>query len=358
MITLEFLPARFGDSIWIEYGDEDNINRILIDGGTGGTRHDIRKKINNLPEDQRMFELMVVTHIDKDHIAGVLGLLEDEEDLSFQVGDFWFNAFNHLPEETDEDEAFSARQGERLSEAIRKHNIPWNTAFDGKAVVIDPDGLPRIELPGGMKLTLLSPTTEHLMKLRPKWESEVEAASMIPSGAIENEDENEDEDESFSATDIPDVDALAQTSFTEDTSVANGSSIAFLAEFEGTSILFCGDAFPSQILDALNTISPEVNMDLDLVKISHHGSSGSTSPELLDKLNCKKYIISTNGSTFKHPKSDTISRIIKSAGEHTHLIFNYKSDINKVWNSSSLKEQYGYTTTYPPNGEEGVKFSL
>ena len=48
----------------------------------------------------------------------------------------------------------------------------------------------------------------------------------------EEEDvEIEDEDEGFGATDFPDVNALANAPFKEDTSVANGSSIAFLAEY-------------------------------------------------------------------------------------------------------------------------------
>lgn len=358
MIKLEFLPARFGDSIWLEYGDDQITNRILIDGGTGGTRHNIRKKINRLAEEHREFELVVVTHIDKDHIAGILGLLEDENDLSFKIQDFWFNAFKHLPEEeVQEEEDFGAKQGERLSDAILKHKINWNGTFNGDAIVIDSEELPQVELAGGMKLTLLSPTTEHLLKLRPKWVKEVEAAGMIPGGAPVEDDED-DEDESFGVSEMPDVDELAQASFTEDTSLANGSSIAFLAEFQGTKILFCGDAYPSQVLKALNTIDPDNKIDLDLVKISHHGSSGSTSPELLEKLNCKKYIISTSGSTFHHPKSDTISRIIKSADPDAHLIFNYKSDINEIWNLNGLKQKHKYTTAYPKEGEEGIEILL
>ncbi|WP_299887068.1 MBL fold metallo-hydrolase [uncultured Lacinutrix sp.] len=357
MINLEFLPARFGDCIWIEYGDNQTTHRILIDGGTAGTRHNIRKRIEELPEDQRSFDLMVVTHIDKDHIAGILGLLEDEDELPFKIKDFWFNAFKHLPEEAEEDESFGAKQAERLTESILKHTITWNGAFNGGAVVMNLDELPEIEIPGGMKLTLLSPTAEHLMKLRPKWIKEVEDAGMIPGGVL-IEDDILDDDEGFGATEIPNIDAIAQTPFNEDTSVANGSSIAFLAEFEETKILFCGDAFPSQVLQALNVISPEKKIDLDLVKISHHGSSGSTNSELLEKLNCRNYVISTSGSTFHHPKADTISRIIKSSGDGAHLIFNYKSDINEIWDLNILKTQHNYTTTYPPNGEEGIKITL
>ena len=361
MIKLKFLPARFGDCIWIEYGDEQNLNRILIDGGTAGTRHDIKAMIESLPEDERHFELMVVTHIDKDHIAGILGLLE-ENDLGFKVRDFWYNGFKHLTEVeevvNEDDEDFGAKQGEHLTQAILKHDISWNGDFNNKAVVVDSDILPEITLPGGMLLTLLSPTPALLEDLKPKWVREVTKANMVPGGVPPVEDEEEDEDESFGIGDIPDVNALAQTAFHEDHSEANGSSIAFLATFNDTSILFCGDAFPSQLVKALNIIKPDDKIDIDLMKVSHHASSHNTSPELLEKINCSHYIISTNGSTFKHPKADTISRILKTSGAGTRLIFNYKSSINEVWDLNFLKNTHNYDTIYPETGIDGIEIEL
>ena len=282
MLKLKFLPARFGDCIWIEYGDEHNSNYILIDGGTAGTRHEIKALIEQLPEDKRCFELIVVTHIDKDHIAGILGLMK-EDDLGFKVRDFWYNGFKHLTHENEiidiNDEHFGAKQGEHLTQAIIKHNISWNGDFNNNAIIVK-DALPKIMLPGGMELTLLSPTPELLEDLKPKWVNEVTKAGMVP-GSIPNLDEDNNdhnEEEVFGNQNIPDVDILAQNSFNEDESEANGSSIAFLAKFNSKSILFCGDAFPSQIVKALNIIDSNNKIDLDLMKVSHHGSSHSTSP--------------------------------------------------------------------------------
>ena len=70
-------------------------------------------------------------------------------------------------------------------------------------------------------------------------------------------------------------------------------------------------------------------------------------PALLEKINCKNYIISTNGSTFKHPKADTMSRIIKISGPGTRLIFNYKSSINEIWDLNFLKTTHNYDAIYP-----------
>ena len=73
---IDMLPARRGDCLWIEYGDPTQPHRLLIDGGTGGTRRTIAKRLRDLPPDQRRLDLLVITHVDADHIAGMLELLE------------------------------------------------------------------------------------------------------------------------------------------------------------------------------------------------------------------------------------------------------------------------------------------
>ena len=35
--TLEMLPARHGDCLWLEYGDDEGTSRIVVDGGPVGT---------------------------------------------------------------------------------------------------------------------------------------------------------------------------------------------------------------------------------------------------------------------------------------------------------------------------------
>ena len=75
MFRIGMLPAEHGDSLWIEYGDTAKPNRILIDCGTDATYREIRKRLKKLKEKDRHFELLIITHIDGDHIAGALKLL-------------------------------------------------------------------------------------------------------------------------------------------------------------------------------------------------------------------------------------------------------------------------------------------
>ena len=358
MYKIKFLPARFGDSIWIEYGGPQSTRRLLIDGGTAGTRARIGTEIKALPADQRRLELVVVSHVDRDHIEGVLGLLEDQDPL-VEIGDFWFNGFAHLVPESG-DEEFGAIQGERLSKAILDLELPWNAAFDGKAVSAPGQGsLPTKTLAGGMQITLLTPSPVELALLKPVWEAEVRAANLDPGFGLQPNDEQEPEgDEQFGAEDLPDIEALSQSPFNGDDSEANGSSISFIAEFEGKRALFAADAHVERLIAALDRFSPGAKPALDLFKISHHGSKRTTSNELIQAVNCSTFVFSTNGSVFKHPHVESVARVIKSGGDAPRLVFNYHGPQNEVWDLDLLKQQHGYSTLYPAAGDEGIEIAL
>lgn len=353
-MDIHFLPARFGDAIIVDYETGNTKRRLLIDGGTKGTRHDIR---DVLDDGLTALELTVVSHIDRDHIEGLLAMLE-EDDAGFTTRDFWFNGFHHLPEPEDDDEEFGAVQGERLTAALIAQGVPWNSDFQGAAVKVpDAGALPFVDLDGGMKITLLGPTHENLAELLPKWEQEVRAANLDPGfGLAENDAEPDTDDESFDATDIPDVPTLASLPFTDDDSPANRSSIAFVAEHDGKRVLFAGDACMETLLAGLERFSPGA-IEFDLVKIPHHGSPHNVSKELLDKVDCKRWVFSSNGSIFNHPKPEAVARVIHFAGQ-PELIFNYRSDENAIWEESAIQQLFDYTALYPEQGKKGIKISL
>ena len=156
---------------------------------------------------------------------------------------------------------------------------------------------------------------------------------------------------------MPDIEALLMESFVEDRAASNGSSIAFLAEYKGRRILLAGDAYPMTLLNALRRKFTN-KVKLDLIKLSHHASKGNTSPQLLRFLDCSSYAISTNGSIFHHPSQVTMARILDIQGHGVEFIFNYKSEHNKCWDIESLKNSFGYTTTYPETGEKSIVISF
>src|SRR5258708_5859327 len=117
MYTIEMLPASLGDCLWVEYGKRERPHRILIDGGTVGTIDAIRAKIRAVAEREGRcrVELIVVTHVDADHIEGIIKLL-GEPSLPVDVDDLWFNGCIHLPGPTvaNEDEFLGGIQGDFL----------------------------------------------------------------------------------------------------------------------------------------------------------------------------------------------------------------------------------------------------
>lgn len=359
MFKVKSLPARFGDALLIEYGDMRSPHRVLIDGGTGGTREDIKAV---LPAGQRHLELLVISHIDRDHIEGVLTLLE-QNDFDIVIEDLWFNGWCHLPQNPD-DEIFGAVQGERLSKCIIDQHLPWNKAFDGKAIMMADDAatLPQIVLPGGLKITLLSPTRQALADLKPEWDKELREANLAPTFPVPPNDEGDkdgkDGEETFGVPERPDVAALSETVFKRDRSQANASSIAFIAEFEGRRALFAADAHADKLLTALNLLSPQARVVLDLFKISHHGSEGTTNLDLINKVDCPTYLISTNGSIYKHPHWEAVARVLVAGGSEKTLVFNYRSESNEIWDDEALKQKQKYKTRYPADNTHGIEIDL
>lgn len=340
--SIEFLPATYGDSIWITYGEKNSLHHILVDGGTGGTARTISRKFAALPEKEQHLELLVITHVDRDHIEGILKILE-QETLPNTVSDVWFNGWHHLSSLNTVEE-FGAVQGERLSTSIIKHKLPWNKAFDHNAVVVPESGeLPRISLAGGMQIILLSPYSANLQKLRPIWEKEVTLAGLVPGMPVPPKKARSVKVESFGL--LLDVDALDREAFTNDTAPGNGSSIGFLANYGGKSVLFAGDTWPDVICRSLNKLTDDP-LEIDLLKVSHHASAGNTSPQLIEKLKCKRYVVSTNGAIYHHPSTQTIARIIKRSVVEPELHFNYHTPYTEPWDQVELKDRYHYRVFY------------
>ncbi|MCM8857887.1 MAG: MBL fold metallo-hydrolase [Candidatus Thiodiazotropha sp.] len=362
MFRIEMLPARHGDCLWIEYGELTAPHRILIDGGTSGTFHDLKKSFEAIPETQREFELLVVTHIDADHISGVLKLLEsDLPGVRFK--DIWFNGWRHLPESPLE--SLGPVQGERLTDLLVKPDYPWNLAFKGQAAKTEENGsMEYRDLEDGMRLTLLSPNQAKLAKLKPVWEREVKAAGLDPNRMqpeLEEEDTRPSPLERLGSDNLPDIDALADSVFEEDSSEANGSSIALLAQYQGHSALLSGDAHPGLLehaIDCLLTQKQEDVLSIDLFKLPHHGSKANISRELLEKLACDRYLISTSGAYFKHPDQAAIARVIKYGGDMPSLLFNYVTKYNKIWADTSLQQNHGYRALFPPQEAKGISIEL
>ena len=355
MISLEMLPAAHGDCLWLEYGTADNMHRVLIDGGPGSCYESLRWRILALPEEQRHFELLVITHVDADHIEGVIKLLQDT-DLKCTFGDIWFNDWKQIDNLPDQDEIppnLGPEQGEFLGALIEEmDNQAWNAAFGGNAIFVPDEGaeLPSTTLAGGLKLTILSPNRERLEELRIHWDDAVRDAGFMPG----DRDEALVQLRAQKRLGPPREDVLGdeQEPSKLDHSINNGSSIAMLAEFDGKRLLLSGDAFAPELRVALERWMAHNNEDevkLDAFKLPHHGSTKNMTPQLLTILSCKHSLISTSGARFNHPDSETIDLLLEhhNARGKPRLHFNYNTEDTEPWSNELDQTARKYVAIYP-----------
>jgi hypothetical protein len=208
-----------------------------------------------------------------------------------------------------------------------------------------------------MQLTLLSPGASQLKRLGREWRHallELESKAMlgrkVPPASVTDFDRF-------------DVEAFARTREKRDPSAANGSSIALLAEFDGRSILLTGDAHADVLVASIRALQQERGqsgrkLKVDALKLSHHGSANATTSALLKALDCRRYLVSSNGNMFYHPDREAIARVIIDGSAEPTLVFNYRSTYNMLWDEPTLRSRYHYRTVYPREGTEGLRVSL
>ncbi len=361
MFRIEMLPASYGDCLWIEYGsDVKKPHRILIDCGVVDTFKFLKKRISQLPPNQKTFDLFVISHYDNDHIDAAVKFLKAQlPDVKFD--DVWFNGWKQLPS----DDILGAPEAEYFSALIEEQNIPLNKAFKHKAAAVPESGsLPCFTLAGGMRITLLSPGQLQLAALRSEWKKVLHGKGMTPGdheGALEAMSKKKKYAADMLGPSGIDISKLAASSFEEDTSVPNGSSIAFLAEFEGKRCLFAADAFPSVLTGSITRLleeSGQEKLPVSAIKMPHHGSRHNTSEEFLELFRCSRYLFSTDGKRFKHPNPESVARVVQYGGPDASLYFNYRSKFNSIWDNAGLKSTCQYKTFYPSSKSPGFVLDL
>jgi beta-lactamase superfamily II metal-dependent hydrolase len=366
MLTIEMLPARHGDCLWIEYGHGADRARILIDGGPGfAYAAGLRAKIAALAARERQFELAVCTHIDADHIEGLIRLF-GEPALGCSYREVWYNAWPQVS--GGQPASFGALQGEYLAALLGRIGVPWNAAFPARGGVRTAaavDDLSPITLPGGARLTLLSPSARELGDLAKVWDKELERAGLAPDDPEEalarlKADRKFKAHVSF-GVEGPDPRALAAAPFSEDNGAPNGSSIAFLLEAGGRSALLLGDAHPGVLvahIDRLLARRKLARLAVDVVKLPHHGSENNLDRELVARIAADRWLFSSDGTFFGHPDPEAVARVITGKQENPQLVFNYRTKRTAIWDDERLQREYGYRVAYPEAGTAGIRVAL
>ena len=364
-----------GDCIALLLSNNGQEIHILVDCGkfTAEVNEFICNRFNNT------IDYLIVTHIDNDHIVGLIEMLSKNADL--EISQIIYNCYQRIPNNPqpwDEkmkenilrvtkelpiivdllEYKISEEKAKTLAEKILT-NERWKNVW--KREYTTSQSIP-IELSNDMgKLIFLSPTQEALDKIdhlyrKLFWEklykgksNDYDKEETIYEALLRSfQDFPEDSEFEISTTELTKEALLSLADRPlKNTSLTNQASIAFIWEKDEHRILFLGDAAPKEIYDSINRIyatSPKPLL-FDAVKVSHHGSAENTSKELTSIADSQHFFFT--GKTNNAPSIYTIARIVTAplteGIKSRKLNFNRASvDINLLRKNTDLQEEFNF----------------
>lgn len=352
MFNIHLLPASFGDSLLIEYGPEGKEKYILIDGGPYYQFDEIMGVLKDKVPNMKEIELLVITHVDIDHIDGVIRLINHDPPL-FDIKQVWFNNYDDLSYDEPED-LLGGVQGEYLGALVKNAGLNKNA----KPITIH-RSKSELEIDGGMVLTVVNPTQKSLAELVKDWDAHLEKQNIAHDEkeiweALNGDSRYEPLPADLLGDDDDTIEGWAEKETKEDKSAANRSSIAFIASYDGRTCLMSADATSENLkenLTELDLFDEFDTLNVDAWKLSHHGSKKSTQAYLTKMIQTKKVLISSDGKRYRHPDKETIAKLLTHQEEELDIYFNYTSEYNKDWATMDLGDDYKANFHYPD--EEG-----
>lgn len=291
-IAIKSFDIGQGDFFLIQASHSDGrYFNLMVDCGKPGKSGDLQAALKK----QRLNGI-VVTHVDDDHIVGVIDLLETNKDADFLNDVFIiYNRYDETLITYEKGNKLYQEIANRLSRAMLLKSYARNYNKENKKIE---SSRKKEELPvhilskaqrmlmraGAMErdnvyITLLSPTLDTLKKFMRDWKTVEESAKKTrENGRLKNQ-----------------------------------SSIAFLLEFDGKRILMTGDGLVSEIFEALRDIQ-EIQT-IDYIKLSHHGAGDSNKgiEKFAEFYSCKNFGVTMkqnqNGEK-SHPDRDIIRKLV------------------------------------------------
>jgi hypothetical protein len=337
--SLDVRRARKGDCLLLHYGTKQAPSLVLIDGGPKSVYQphlkprleEIKKRRGLGAGEPLPIDLMMVSHVDDDHIRGVLDFTRELREASgvpfARVTSLWHNSFDDVigntPAEltkavtaqfgtaslvdgisedatvdSDEDEEVinsslkvlaSIEQGHQLRLDADKLHVEVNPEFDGKLIIA---GDTPIDMGDGLSFLVAGPMVPELKKLQAKhdqWLKELKEKGLEPGDAL---------------------------SAYVDKSVPNLSSLVLLATCGGKTILLTGDARGDKIMEGLEAVGALIagkTVHVDVLKVPHHGSSNNLETGFFERITADRYVFSGNGE-HGNPERESLEMLLEARG--------------------------------------------
>lgn len=349
-MKLRIFQSEKGDCLLLEGATG---GRILCDGGMAASmRRVVRAELAKLRKKKKVIDAAYVSHIDQDHISGVLALLEDE--LEWRIFDhhkknghagfkspkvprppeiktIWHNAFSAqlggasgpvqdllaaaAPALIATREPKLMDVGEHLydiatsiPEAIKVSRlagpkmlgIPLNkipgVAGPAKLLMVRPKN--KAFKIGSMKLTIVGPTKYELERLREGWNTWLKTNGDTVS-KIDKELKKRMDEFSAALTVPAPIDLRDWNGIPDHKGVTapNIASLMLMVEENGKRLLLTGDSQQDFILAGLKKTGFLANghLHLDVHKIQHHGSEHNVDEDFVRQVSADHYVFCGNG---------------------------------------------------------------
>jgi beta-lactamase superfamily II metal-dependent hydrolase len=384
LFSLDVIPARKGDCLMLHYGQTNtDPHLILIDGGPRNVYGpNLRPRLEQIRAARGLAkikpliaDLLMVSHLDDDHIAGILDLTKElitaemsQQPPLIQFLECWHNSFDNIidsnpdeltanfkhhfgaaaasgdpPEDLDlnidhatavdeEGEIVhstlkvlaSIEQGARLRNDVDRLHIDLNPEFGGKLIMAQKQKKAQtIDLGEDVKCTIIGPMLPDLKKLQEKhqkWLKDLKAQGRTPEQAL---------------------------AAYVDRSVPNLSSIVVLTEAGGKRMLLTGDARGNKILEGMELVGlmkKSAKIHVDVLKVPHHGSSNNLDVDFFERITADHYVISGNGE-HGNPDREALQMLLNARGDdpyEIHLTYPVKDIDDKRkddWNKEQTKQK-------------------
>jgi hypothetical protein len=381
VFTLEALQAAHGDSLILHYGEKDDPRFIVVDGGPKGIfkaslkprLEEIRQKRGGGVLELRM---LMVSHIDDDHITGVLDLttmlreeMDNRRQLPYDILTLWHNSFDDIAAKVAESSAMSAlaaakpktaegaaiiasvRQGRQLRLDANKLGLNMNSGFDDLLMFEKTNvaSLKGLNIGSKLRFTVIGPRQAELDALEKKWDKEVQTLKAKKGKKKKG---------GGSEAELSPADISALAAEFVDKSIHNLSSVVVLAEFGGKRMLLTGDARGDFVLESLREAKLLKNgkLAIDIFKVPHHGSIRNAAAELFDVIQADHYVFSANGRD-GNPDPPTFDLIFKARPKGRYHLW-LTNPVTRAVNHIKRKKPAGVTLHVRKDADLSVKVEL
>ncbi len=367
-MRLQIFQSDKGDCLLLESKDG---KRILCDGGMSRSmKAHVRDELAQLRKAGKRLDYVYVSHIDQDHISGILQLLNDELEWRVydhhhqggdnsvkkprvprppEIGGLWHNAFRDLIKDNlgDIESMLAAVApvllGTGIPDAMKAGSEMQTISLSipealkvSKLASEDLLGIPINKVPGvpgkrkllllrdestdfhvgSLKLTVVGPTSEGLDNLREGWNNWLRSAENRASVRSIREEMRKRVDEfgngglNVTPFDMRDWNGIPDF---EGVTAPNIASLMFMVEEDGKRLLLTGDSQQDVLLECLRKADylDEGYLHLDILKAQHHASENNFDDDFCRQVSARHYVFCGNGAN-GNPEPSVIKMIFDS----------------------------------------------